>query len=282
MLVAGGLPAGTYKGTLTFTPTTPGYTTPITVAVSMVIPATVPAKPVITGIVNGASFMPGVVPNSVVTILGTNLASTTDNWNSTIVGGHLPASLDGVTVMFNDQAAYLSYISPTQINLLVPDVGAIAQSVYVNNNSAVSNQVTIQASATGPAFFAWPGNQAVATRQDYTYAVKAGTFASLTTLAAKPGDVLILWGTGFGPVTPAILPWVVTPSDRTYSTSTMPAVTLNGIPATVYGAALASGYSGLYQVAIQVPSFMPDGDWPLVVTIGGVPSPNGMFLTVKK
>ena len=53
--ILGGLPAGTYKGAITITPTTPGYT-PITVAVTLNISATIPAKPTINtnGVVSGA------------------------------------------------------------------------------------------------------------------------------------------------------------------------------------------------------------------------------------
>jgi uncharacterized protein (TIGR03437 family) len=79
---------------------------------------------------------------------------------------------------------------------------------------------------------------------------------------------VFLWGTGFGPTTLATLPGVVTPSDKTYSTSTPVTVTINNVPATVYGAALAPGYAGLYQVAIQVPTSLANGDWPIVATVG--------------
>ena len=126
----------------------------------------------------------------------------------------------------------------------------------------------------------------IATRQDYTYAAKNGTIAGLTTVPAKPGDVLILWGAGFGVTSPTTLPGVVTPSDKTYSTSTPVTVTINNVPATVYGAALASGYAGLYQVAIQVPASLPNGDWPIVATVGSATflnltsSPSGVILTV--
>jgi len=54
-----------------------------------------------------------------------------------------------------------------------------------------------QVSAEQPAFFQW-GNYAVATRQDFSLAVKNGTLPGTTTVRAKPGDVIILWGSGFG------------------------------------------------------------------------------------
>jgi uncharacterized protein (TIGR03437 family) len=281
------LPAGTYKGTITITPTTPGYT-PVTVAVTLVLSATVPATPVIDGVVNGASFQAeaGMTSNSYLTIQGTNLASTTDTWNKSIVGGQLPTVLDGVTVSIEGYPAYISYISPTQINVLVPELPVGAFPVTVSNNGAVGTSSAIQGNQYAPAFFTL-GTQAIATRLDYSYAVKNGTIAGLTTVPAKPGDVLILWGTGFGATTPPTLPGVVTPSDQTYSTSTPVTVTINNVSATVYGAALAPGFAGLYQVAIQVPASLGNGDWPIVATIGSTElfnvtsSPGGVILTVQ-
>jgi uncharacterized protein (TIGR03437 family) len=233
------------------------------------------------GVVNGASFAPGIVAGSWATITGTNLASLTDNWNGHIVNGALPTTLDGVTVGIGGKPAYLNYLSPTQINLVVPAVSPGATPVTVTTAGGTSSTFTVTAAAYGPAFFPWPGSQAVATRQDFSFAAKPGTFPGAATVAAKPGDVIILWGTGFGPTTPAAPGGVQVPSDQTYATSTPAAVRINGVSATVYGTALAPGYAGLYQVAIQVPPSMADGDWPVVATIGGVASPNGVVLSVK-
>jgi uncharacterized protein (TIGR03437 family) len=280
-IVGGLLGAGTYTGTLTFTPAISSLP-PVNVSVTVVISATVPATPVITDVVNGASFQPGYALGSLTTIKGTNLAPKTDDWSSLLASGHLPTSLDGVVVTFNGYPGFVSYISPTQINVVAPwNQNAACCTVLVTNNGAVSSFFSVQGSPSSPAFFTWPGNQVVATHQDYSFAVKAGTFAAFTTVAAKPGDVLVLWGTGFGPTTPAALDGAVIPSTPTYSTSTLPTVTVNNIAATVYGAALTSGYAGLYQVAIQVPATLADGDWPIQASVGGVQSASGVILSVK-
>jgi len=50
----------------------------------------------------------------------------------------------------------------------------------------------------------------------------------------------------------------------------------------VYGAALAPGSAGLYQIAIQVPTTLGDGDWPIQASIGGVLSPGGTILSVHQ
>lgn len=233
-----------------------------------------------SGVVNGASFQSGIVPNSWLTIQGSNLASTTDTWANAIVNGKLPTTLDGVSVNVGGQGAYVYYISPTQINVLAPNIGPGSAQVTVTTASGTSSAATAAAQAVQPAFFLWPGSYAVATRQDFSYAVKAATFSGVTTTPAKPGDILILWGTGFGPTNPAAPVGVQLPSDQTYSTATPVSVMIGSNAATVYGAALASGFAGLYQVAIQVPASLANGDYPVVATINGVQSPNTTLLTV--
>jgi uncharacterized protein (TIGR03437 family) len=245
---------------------------------------TPPPAPAISanGVVNGASFQPGVTANSWVTIEGTNLAAQTDDWSNSIVNGALPTMLDGVSVSMGGQAAYVYYISPGQLNVLAPNVPAGPVTITVTAPGGTSTSFQTTADAYGPAFFLWPGNQVVATRTDYSYAVKAGTFAGATTVAAKPGDVIILWATGFGPTTPAAPPGVAVPSTTGYPTATLPAVMVGSVPAIVYGAALAPGSAGLYQIAIQIPPSLADGDWPIQALIGGVLSPAGTILSVHQ
>jgi uncharacterized protein (TIGR03437 family) len=234
------------------------------------------------GVVNGASFQTGVPANSWVTIKGTNLASQTDDWSHSIVDGALPTSLDGVSVTMGGKPAYVYFISPGQVNVLAPDLPAGPVNVTVTTAGGTSAAFATTANAYGPAFFTWPNNQVVATRQDYSYAVKAGTFTGATTIPAKPGDVIILWATGFGPTLPAAPVGAPVPGSGGYPTASAPTVTINNIPATVYGGALAPGSAGLYQIAIQVPSTLADGDWPIQATIGNITSPPGTILSVHQ
>jgi uncharacterized protein (TIGR03437 family) len=185
-----------------------------------------------------------------------------------------------VSVTIGGKAAYIDFISPGQINLLAPDVGFGPVLLTVTTPGGTSATFTVTSNQYGPAFFEWPNGQPVATRQDFSWAVKNGTFSGATTTPAKPGDVIILWGTGFGPTNPIAPFGAPVPSDKTYSTTILPDVTINNIPATVYGAALAPGFAGLYQIAIQVPASLADGDWPVEATIGGVHSPTNVVLSV--
>ncbi len=121
----------------------------------------------------------------------------------------------------------------------------------------------------------------MATRQDASLAVKDGTFAGATTVSAKPGDVLILWATGLGPTTPPVAAGIQVPSDKIYNTNPV-TVKIGSADAQVFGAALSPGYAGLYQVAIQVPASMADGDYVIRATVSGSTSPDGVILPVKK
>jgi uncharacterized protein (TIGR03437 family) len=234
------------------------------------------------GVVSGASFVSGIVPGSWLTIKGSNLSPVTDTWEKAIVNGNLPTALDGVSVSVGGKPAYVYFISSGQINVQAPDVGTGPVPVTVTTPSGTSAAVTATVAAQAPAFFLWPGSQAVATRNsDASLAVKAGTFAGATTVAAKPGDVLILWGTGFGPTTPTVASGIQVPGDKIYNASPV-SIKLGTTDAQVFGAALSPGFAGLYQIAIQVPATMADGDYPIKATVSGVSSPDGVTLSVKK
>jgi uncharacterized protein (TIGR03437 family) len=156
-------------------------------------------------------------------------------------------------------------------------------SVTVTNGNVTSAALTATANPLSPAFFLWPSNQAVATHTDGTFAVKNGTFSGVATVPAKPGEFVVVWGTGFGPTSPAAPLGTQTPAGQIYSTSNAVSATVNGAPAAVYlnVASLAPGFAGLYQVAIQVPANAPDGDLPLVASVGGVQSPTGVTISVQ-
>jgi uncharacterized protein (TIGR03437 family) len=233
-------------------------------------------------VVSAASFQPGIVPGSWFTIQGTNLSSTTDTWDKSIVNGNLPTTLDGVSVNVGGKPAYIYYISPTQINAVAPDVGTGSLSVTVTNAYGTSAPSTVASQTVEPAFFLLAGKYAVATRQDFSWAVQNGAIHSLSTSPAKPGEVIILWGTGFGPTSPSAPVGVQVPSDKTYAAANPVIVTVGGIPAQVYDTALTPGFVGLYQVTIQIPPSAPDGDLPVVATVSGAKSPAGTLITVRQ
>ncbi|MDE3164731.1 MAG: VCBS repeat-containing protein [Acidobacteriota bacterium] len=239
--------------------------------------------PVITSVVNAASFLPGIEAGSWVTIKGTNLANTNPGrtWRSSeIVNGNLPTALDNVSVTIDGRPAYVYYISPTQINVQAPSdatVGTVNVVVTTNGTSSAAFAAGMQAFA--PALFLYSGTTfAIASRYpDYVLLGDPSTIAG--TVPAKPGDVLILWATGFGatnPPTPAGIAVTGAPS-----TAAAPTVMVGGVAAQVLGAALAPGTAGLYQIAIQLPQNVPAGKAAVQATVGGVPSPAGISLFIS-
>ena len=183
--------------------------------------------------------------------------------------------------MVGGQAAYIEYVSSTQINAISPGVAPGTVPVTVTNSNGTSQTADALVQAVQPAFFLW-GNYAVATHQDFSPAVNNGTFPGTATVPAKPGEVIILWGTGFGACSPAAPMGVETPSTTMYNTASTVSVTVGSIQATVYGAVLAPGYAGLYQIAIQIPAQLANGDYPVVATIAGVQSPSTTLITVQQ
>lgn len=240
-----------------------------------------PPPPSISSVVNAATFEPRIGANSWITITGTNLSTTTDTWDKNIVNGVLPFLLAGTGVKVDNKPAYIQYVSSQQINAIAPDLGTGPVSVTVSNANGTSQPVSVMSQGVMPGFFLWTGKYAVATRPDYSWAVKDGTFAGVKTTPSKPGEVIILWGTGFGQTIPGFPIGMQVPFDKVYGAASLPSVTVGNLPALVYGTALTPGLAGLYQVAIQIPMGAPDGDLPVVATTGGVQSPNTTVLTVQ-
>lgn len=237
--------------------------------------------PTIGGVSNAASAQLGVAAGTFASIYGTNFAPAgfSDTWSNAIVGGQLPTNLDGVTVEIGGTPAYIVAVTPDQINVLVPNLGTGSMQVTVTTLAGASVPFAVTAQALQPAFFLWPGNAAVATHLDYSDAVKNGAFQT-PTVPAKPGEAIVLWGTGFGPTTPAAPSGQIV-SGGPYVVDGV-AVTVGGIAAQLYGVALSPGMAGLYQVAIQVPASLADGDFPVIATLSGQQSPAWVILTVHQ
>jgi uncharacterized protein (TIGR03437 family) len=238
------------------------------------------AAPSITGVANGASFQAGFASATWVSIFGANLSQTTRPWqDSDFVNGLLPTSLGGVSVVINGRAAYVGYISPTQVNVLAPDDAALgAVQVEVTTAQGKSNSWTAQKQQFAPGFF-WMsgGTYAAAQHADYTYVGNPGLMAGVTTQPAKPGEVILLYGTGFGPTNPLL------PSAQLVAT---PAALANSVQVTIGGVAAPVAYAGLveaglYQFQVTVPN-IPGGDAAVVAQIGEVHTQTEVWITIQQ
>ena len=105
-------------------------------------------------IVSAASYRPLVAPNSLATIFGSRLANSTAT--AQLDSNHqLPTQLAGVTVQINGTAASLLYVSPGQINFLVPagTVLGTAQVAVQPSPGATQIQTTMQVGIVAPGLF---------------------------------------------------------------------------------------------------------------------------------
>lgn len=100
---------------------------------------------------SGASYQPVVAPNSWAVAFGTAMASSTAD--ATLTAGQWPTTLAGITVTVDGLAAELYYVSPQQINFLIPDVTDLGSlSVVITNTTTGGTQtssVNVQNTAVG-------------------------------------------------------------------------------------------------------------------------------------
>jgi uncharacterized protein (TIGR03437 family) len=125
------------------------------------------AVPVISGLVNAASYVAGVAPGSLATLFGVNLSSA--------------------RVLLNGADVQSSYASDTQVNFYVPagtPVGAGVVTVNAPSGLQVSSKINL--AAVQPGIFSGA-------------VVHAGTLVSALTTPVHAGDYIEIYCTGLGP-----------------------------------------------------------------------------------
>ncbi len=207
----------------------------------------------VTSVVNAASGMAGpVAPGEIVSIYGAGL---------------IPASagLSSVTVSFNGVPGTVTYVSPTQINAVVPNQISGVADVVVGYQGNSSYPYPLGLTAAAPEIFCEPnGNiEAVAVNQD-------GSLNWPTNPAAR-GTIIELWATGQG----------LTDSETPYARPQLPvSVSMGGVSAPVVFAGMIS--TGVLQLNVTVPPNAPVGTAvPLTVTVGSAISKKTVTLSIE-
>jgi uncharacterized protein (TIGR03437 family) len=257
-----------------------GYQAAITLGATLQSPAV--SAPAISagGVGNAVSGAAGVAPGAWISIYGTNLTTTTRLLaTSDLVNNTIPTTLGGVSVQINGKAAFVQYISPTQINVLAPaDAGSGSVSVSVANAAGTSNSVSTTMQAVLPGLSVLSNYVRAVRPADGAIINGTGTAENgyTTTAAAKAGDVLSLYGTGFGPTSSSVATGVV--FTGAYETTNPVTVTIGGLPAQVQWAGLVG--PGLYQINVTVPATSA-GDQAVLATVAGVSTQSGALLKVS-
>jgi len=257
----------------------------------------------IDSVVSNASFGSAgtAAPGSIVTVFANGLGQTDQ------ITGFPASSFQGVQVAFNGTAAPLFHlvtsVSPQQIDLLVPQELPTSGTVNVqlSTPNGVNPNYVLNMAPAVPGLYRIidPSNK---TRSNVIaqfantawLALPASTTAALKLPACTPaqnplsvcggpadiGDYLVIYATGLGLTTPngnsnakPLATGAIPPADGSvlYETPVKPVVTLGGVPATVLYSGLAPGFPGEYQVDVQVPGGVANGDdIPLVITMAGL------------
>jgi uncharacterized protein (TIGR03437 family) len=245
------------------------------------------AGPRIAAAIVAANFGAGltIAPASWVEIYGEKLSATTRQWaGSDFIGNQAPTSLDNVRVQVNGKAAFVNVISAGQINVAIPDgIGTGNVTLQVANPVGTSDPILLTAADRSPALLAPPAfgangrHYVAALFPDGSFVGRAGLVPGAAFQPAKAGDRIVLYGIGFGAVTPPVAAGQI----NTQSTSLANFhVQIGGVEAVVEYAGLAGGFVGLYQINLVVPAGV-SGDALLSVTVDGVPVRQTLFLTLQ-
>ena len=240
------------------------------------VAATVGAAPAVnlSGTVNNASFAAGtnaMAAGSIAAIFGTNLTDGTTcvqpNCNPTLDNGNprrLRTTMAGAQVLINGFPTPMFYASPNQLGIELPtDLTGDSATVQVVVNGQASTARAVSIGPFSPGVFTL--NQqgtgaAAATHGD-------GTPVNAASPAAR-GETIILYATGLGQVTPAVVTGAF--STGLTSTVTKPIVLIDNISADVPFFGLSNCCVALNQVNVTVPSTARVGtDVSVVLTIGG-------------
>ena len=232
------------------------------------------------GVVNAAGFVPApenfVAPGSIVAIFGDDLSlRTRASSPADLEGGLLPIELGGVWVLLGGQRIPLYYVSPTQINAQVPFelAGPGPWPLTVAREGLAANIAEVKLARAAPGLFP------VALHEDFRVVGRGEIEGSVP---LPRGGVVILFGTGFGPLAPPsrtgalpdrVAP-IVLPIDVWLGEERLH-------PSAVLYAGQAPGFAGLYQVNARLPDRDFSEDPEVAVEIDGKRSQPGFRLAIE-
>ena len=222
--------------------------------------------PAISSVTNSATFSGPVAPGSLISVFGNNLAPLTTSAGSV----PLPTFLADACITVNNLPIPLLYLSAGQINGQLPFEVNGAASMVIHTPGGVSDPFNFQVSAAAPGLFSSDFSGQAPT--PIPIILRAFNQQPVTpSNPAHRGDILVMFGTGFGNVSPGLGSGQAAPVGALFNTTLTPTVTIGGVQAEVLFSGLAPGFVGLNQLNVKVPLNAPLGfQVPLQITSGGV------------
>lgn len=241
------------------------------------------------GVVSASAFghLASIAPGGWIEIYGSNLAGTSRPWNNADFSGvNAPTSLSGTSVTIAGQNAYVAYIGGGQINVQVPsNIPTGPQQLVVYTGAGQSFPITVGVEPLQPGLYAPSGNNiggmqyVWAQLSDGSIVLPAGAPSSVKSRPANVGETMVMYGTGFGPVSPTISAGqIVQQSNKLAERFQMQ---FAGVPATVSYAGLAPGAVGLYQFNVVVPNVGASNAIPLTFTVANYPGQQTLYTAVQ-
>jgi uncharacterized protein (TIGR03437 family) len=224
-------------------------------AANAALPAVAAVIPIVE-VTDLSTFAPG----ELVEIYGANLTQVTTDLSGW-PGESLPNSLNGVSVTLGGQAGRILYVSPGQVDALLPfGAPTASQTLTLTTANGTSAPISLNVAAVAPAL--------------YNFAFENVGFSLVSqSNPASGGDTLLFYMTGMGQTTPALTTGQTVPLGPPYYDTVPVTVTIGGVNASVIYSIAAPPYvAGLYQMAVTVPAGLLPGNQPVVVTAGGIRS----------
>jgi uncharacterized protein (TIGR03437 family) len=239
------------------------------------------AMPTIGGVQSAGGFSPkaGAAPGTWLEIFGAGFAAASCVWQGAdFKGTTAPTSIGGVSVSIGGANAFVDFVSPGQANVQVPSGVGDGVPLVLTNSAGSSAPYILKTAAVAPALLAPPQAPFLVNNKQYVVAqLPDQSFVGIPSRPAKPGDILTIYGIGFGTVQPATAPGDVATQSTKLDTN---ATFLFGQQAVVpLYQGLAPGFVGLYQFNVTVPN-VAAGDSPLTVQLGTVKANQTLFVNI--
>ncbi len=221
----------------------------------------------------GVTPQADVAPGSLVSIFGSNLAP------SLVIGPRNPLSqtLNGVAVTAGDFILPLMFVSPSQINALLPsgiDPGTYELVIQSGNGSTMQTSFNVARNAPGLLV------NAMDTRT-YAMALHADRTLITPNSPARSGETITVLGTGFGPLKNPFTDGFPAPQMPPNPLADTVQATVGGAVVTPVWSGAAAGYNGLDALELAIDGSIPKGvTLNLSVTVNGVSS-NTVLLPVE-
>lgn len=275
-----GSPAGDHVYTLTRTISSAGG-------------CSISKKPTLTTAVNAGSFQSSFSSNGMIAIKGQGFqvaSRTRIVGQGDIINNAFPTVLSCVSVQVTGPGVPqpvllpISYVQADQINAQMPafsGTGPVMLTVIINPgkpNELRSDVATLNGlQAFAPAYFLFGTSTNIAAEVAGTGTIIADQSVVPGASSAHPGQIISLFGTGFGDTSPSVPAGQIDAgiANLTNSITVMiGSVTLSSVDVLYAGLAPGS-ISGLYQFNVRVPASTSAGEIPVAITIGGVQTQAG-------